>query len=58
MLCVPIRSPTEDTLVPFLFVVIIRYALRKSTEDYEDVRFTLVKRRSGRYPPQRITDNA
>lgn len=47
----------KDTLAPLLFVVIIGYALRKSAEDYEDVRFTLVKRRSGRYPPQRITDN-
>ena len=45
-----------DTFAPFLFIIIIDYALRKSAEDHEDLGFTLEKRRSRRYPPQRITD--
>ena len=34
------RSPTGDTLAPFLLIIIIEYALRKATEDLEDLEFT------------------
>ena len=40
-----------DTLAPFLFVIVLDYALRKAiTGREEDLGFTLVKRRSKRYP--------
>ena len=45
-----------DTLALYPFIIIINYALWKGTKDHEDLGFTLVKRRSRRYPSQRIMD--
>ena len=46
-----------DTLAPFLFVIVLDYALRKAvTGREEDLGFTLVKRRSKRNPALCLCD--
>lgn len=41
-------------MLRFLFIIIIDYAPRKAIENSEDLGFTLVERKSRKYPPQRI----
>ena len=48
------RDLLEDTLLHSRFIITIDFALRKVKEDHEHLGFTLVERRSRRYPPQRI----
>lgn len=41
-------------MLRFLFIIIIDYAPRKAIENSEDLGFSLVERKSRKYPPQRI----
>ena len=46
-----------DTLAPFLFIIVLYYALRKAvTGREEDLGFTITPRRSQRHPKEVITD--
>ena len=46
-----------DTLAPFLFAIVLDYAMRKALEGREEeLGFQLEKRRSRRHPPVIITD--
>ena len=46
-----------DTLAPFLFAIVLDYAMRKALEGREEeLGFKLEKRRSRRHPPVLITD--
>ena len=45
-----------DTLAPYLFAIVLDYAMRKALEGREDLGFTLANRRSRRHPPVTITD--
>ena len=47
-----------DTLAPFLFVIVLDYALRKAMADgkEEELGFTITPRRSRRYPKETIAD--
>ena len=45
-----------DTLVPYLFIICLDYALRTSIDKIKENSFKLTKERSRRYPTQRITD--
>ena len=45
-----------DTLAPFLFVIVLDYALRKATANYEHLGFTITPRRSRRHGPVTLTD--
>ena len=45
-----------DTLAPYLFAIVLDYAMRKALEGREDLGFELEKRRSRRHPPVTITD--
>ena len=46
-----------DTLAPFLFIIVLDYALRQATSNMdEELGFTLTPRRSRRIPPVTITD--
>ena len=46
-----------DTLAPFLFIIVIDYALRKAMDGKEDdLRFTLTPRKSRRYPKEVLAD--
>ena len=45
-----------DTLAPFLFIIMLDYAMRKATRDHEQLGFTLQQSRSKRYPVVTITD--
>ena len=46
-----------DTLAPFLFVIVLDYALRKAINGREqDLGLTLTPRRSRRYPAVVLTD--
>ena len=44
-----------DTLAPYLFIIALDYALRMTTEGFEDLGFTLQERKSSRYPAVMIT---
>ena len=47
----------RDTLVPFLFVMELDYALRKAIDGRElELGLTLIERRGRRYPPVCICD--
>jgi hypothetical protein len=46
-----------NTLVPFLFIVVLDYALRKATLGREEeLRFTITPRRSSRHPKVALKD--
>mgnify|MGYP002052339858 FL=1 len=45
-----------DTLAPFLFIVVLDYALRRAIEEHEDLGFTLTPRRSRRHPAVKLSD--
>ena len=46
-----------DTLAPFLFVIVLDYAVRKAIDGSElELVLTLIKRRGRRYPPVCICD--
>ena len=46
-----------DTLAPYLFVIVLDYAMRKATEGREEeLGLTIKKRQSRRVPPISITD--
>jgi len=45
-----------DTLAPFLFILVLDYALRQATSNAHQTGFTLQPRRSTRYPEVTITD--
>ena len=46
-----------DTLAPFLFAIVLDYAMRMAIEGREEeLGFHLKKRRSRRYPPVIVTD--
>ena len=45
-----------DTLAPYLFIIVLDYALIKALEGKEDLGFTLAPRRSCRHPAKTITD--
>ncbi|KAJ8351146.1 hypothetical protein SKAU_G00226220 [Synaphobranchus kaupii] len=46
-----------DTLAPFLFIIVLDYALRQAIEGREkDLGFTITPRRSGRFPAIVLTD--
>ena len=45
-----------DTLAPYLFAIVLDYAMRKALEGREDLGFELQRRRSRRQPPVTITD--
>ena len=45
-----------DTLAPYLFIIVLDYALSKALEGKEDLGFTLAPRKSRRHPAKTITD--
>ena len=46
-----------DTLAPYLFVIVLDYAMRRATEGKElELGFTVQKRRSSRFPAKAVTD--
>ena len=45
-----------DTLAPYLFIIVLDFALSKALEGREDLGFTLAPRRSRRHPAKTITD--
>ena len=45
-----------DTLAPYLFIIVLDYALSKALEGKEDLGFTLAPRRSRRHPAKTISD--
>ena len=46
-----------DTLAPFLFAIVLDYAMRQAIgDDHHKLGFELEKRKSSRYPPNAITD--
>ena len=46
-----------DTLAPFLFIIVLDYAMRKALGDREDdLGFTITPRKSRRHPKQTIAD--
>ena len=45
-----------DTLAPYLFAIVLDYAMRKALEGREDLGFELERRSSRRHPPVTITD--
>ena len=46
-----------DTLAPFLFVIVLDYALRKALDGKEeDLGFTITPRKSRRHPKEAIAD--
>ena len=45
-----------DTLAPFLFIITLDYVLRTSLYKHDDLGFTLLKRKSSRYPAKKLTD--
>ena len=45
-----------DTLAPYLFAIVLDYAMRIALEGREDLGFELQRRRSRRHPPVVITD--
>jgi len=45
-----------DTLAPYLFIIVLDYALCQALEGKEDLGFTLVPRRSRRHPAKTISD--
>ena len=45
-----------DTLAPFLFIICLDYVLKKALDRNNDLEFTLIERRSKRYPAIQITD--
>ena len=45
-----------DTLAPYLFIIVLDFALSKALEGKEDLGFTLAPRRSRRHPAKTITD--
>ena len=47
-----------DTLAPFLFIVCLDYVLRTSVDVNNELRFTLNKSRSRRYPDADYADIA
>ena len=46
----------EDTLAPYLYITCLDNELKTSIDKMKDNSFKLIKKRSGRYPPQIITD--
>ena len=50
------RIIEEDTLAPFLFVIVLDYTLRKATFDHENLGFTITPRKSRRIGPVTLTD--
>ena len=44
-----------DTLAPYLFIIVIDYAMRRTLEG-KDYGFTITKRKSRRYPEVKISD--
>ena len=45
-----------DTLAPYLFIIVLDYALTKAMEGREQLGFTLAPRRSRRHPAKTLTD--
>ena len=46
-----------DTLAPFLFIIVLDYALRKAINGREEeLGFTITPRKSRRYPKEALTD--
>ena len=45
-----------DTLAPYLFIIVLDYALTKAMEGREHLGFTLAPRRSRRHPAKTLTD--
>jgi hypothetical protein len=46
-----------DTLAPFLFIIVLDFALRKATPEREkELAFTITPRRSSRHPKVTLTD--
>ena len=45
-----------DTLAPYLFIIVLGYALRTALDGKEDLGFMLKPRRSSRHPAITITD--
>ena len=45
-----------DTIGPFLFIICLDYVLKKALDRNNDLGFTLIERRSKRYPAIQITD--
>ena len=46
----------RDTLAPFLFIIMLDYALRKATDDHEHLGFTITPRKSRRTKAVTLTD--
>ena len=46
-----------DTLAPFLFIIVLDYALRQAIQGRErELGFTITPRRSTRHPAETLTD--
>ena len=45
-----------DTLAPCLFIIVLDYAIRKATDDHEELGFTVNPRRSRRMSTEKISD--
>ena len=45
-----------DTLAPFLFIIVLDYALRQALKEHEDLGFTITPRKSRRIGPVTLSD--
>ena len=45
-----------DTLTPYIFIICLKYILRKAPDKNNELGFTLAKRKSKRYPAMKITN--
>ena len=45
-----------DTLAPFLFIICLVYVLKKALDRNNNLGYTLIERRSKKYPAIKITD--
>ena len=49
-------NPQGDILAPFLFIIVLDYALRKATDNHEELRFVVNPRRSRQMRTEKISD--
>ena len=45
-----------DTLAPYLFIIVLEYALRRAMQDHEELGFTVSPRRSRRHQAVKLAD--
>ena len=45
-----------DTLAPFLFIIVLDFALRNATDDHEDLGFIVNPRRSRKMRKEKISN--